>query len=333
MLQDYIVLWYNTMQFINGGNVMKAVFYISNNPNWGHVSKRVWDALEREGYFTQKAGILFGGNEVMKHTKDGNEFYFVPTDTAICLDYPRFLPEMNEYFSNFDMSAMVTWHEGAHAPENVCTVHSLGDVNSGVYGNINSRFMRNLLLNYDKQRKLLGLDEYKVVTEATHWSGVYDGNGDASLLTKYPVPMVDIEVGSSTESWNDDRVCTALARTLPLVFNDDKRRVHNILCVGGIHFEPNFASCVFSEFGDNEAFGVTHIIANQWLVSGCYEENGLERMRDCINAIDGGIEAIFFHDKLKGCYKDLVRNIGKEYNVPVYKHQRLRKPEELEWGV
>lgn len=36
---------------------------------------------------------------------------------------------------------------------------------------------------------------------------------------------------------------------------------------------------------------------------------------------------------LKGCYKDLVRRLGKEYQIPIFKHQRLRRPEELEWTV
>ena len=115
------------------------------------------------------------------------------------------------------------------------------------------------------------------------------------------------------------------------IFQDDGRKVHNLLCVGGVHFEPNFAEAVFAKWGENEAFGVTHIMANQWLVSGEYEnETGVERASACVDAIAGGIEAIFFHDKMKACYKDLVRALGAKYNVPIYKHQRLRNPETIE---
>lgn len=53
--------------------------------------------------------------------------------------------------------------------------------------------------------------------------------------------------------------------------------------------------------------------------------------RTLTHAIAGGIESIFFHDKLKGCYKDLVRKLGKELQIPIYKHQKLRNPKELEW--
>ena len=69
--------------------------------------------------------------------------------------------------------------------------------------------------------------------------------------------MVDIEVGSDPKCWNDRTACRALARTLTHVFDDDGAVVHNILCVGGVHFEPNFAEASHRMWG-NEAFGVTH---------------------------------------------------------------------------
>lgn len=311
----------------------KAVYYISNNDSWGHVSMHVWNILEQEGYLKEQAGITFAGKAVMKYIdQNNNEFYFVPMSTAVCLDYPHFLPEMNQYFGDFDISGMVTWHEGSNAPSNVLTVHSLGDVNSGVFGAVKPRYMRNLMLAMNRNKKELGLDDYQVVTEATHWSGVHEGQGDPHLLTKYPVAMMDIEIGSDESSWNNITACKALAHSLTQIFIDDEKRVHNLLCIGGVHFDPNFAEAVFTEWG-NEAFGVTHIMANQWLVSGAYEnETGFERACACIDSIDGGIEAIVFHDKLKGCYKDLVRKLGEKYQVPIYRHQKLRNPEEMEFA-
>ena len=310
---------------------MKAVYFICNNPNWGHVANRVWNILLEEKIAEGKAGFSFCGQDVMKTLIGENEFYFVPTDIALCLDYPRYLPEMQRLFSDADMSGMVTWHEGGNAPDNVLTVHSLGDMASGYFGLANPRYMRNLLLAFERNRADLNLTAYHVTTEATHWSGVHDGRGDPSLLVGFPVPMVDIEVGSAPKSWNDDTACRALARTLTHAFDDDGKTVHPILCVGGIHFEPNYAEAALKSWGD-EAFGVTHILANQWLVSGEYEtEQGFERACACIDSIAGGIEAIAFHDKMKGWYKDLVRKLGSTYDVPIYKHQRLRNPETMEF--
>ncbi len=124
----------------------KAVYFINNNKEFGYVSYYVWDILEQEGYFVEKTDILFDGQQVMKYIDEiGNEYYFAPTKKAICLEYERLLPEMNKYFADFDISGMVTWHEGTNALEKVLTVHSLGDVNSGTYGAAKPRYMRNLI--------------------------------------------------------------------------------------------------------------------------------------------------------------------------------------------
>ncbi len=314
--------------------VKKAVYYICDNHDWGYVSYLVWDILKKEGYLDNKAGFMFDGREVYKYTDEKqNEFYFVPTEIALCRDYPKYLPDMNKYFSDFDMAGMVTWHEGVNALEKVITVHSIGDVNSGCYGPANPLCMHNIMWAMEKARKEIGLD-FSVVTEATHWSGVYEGIGDPELLLKYPVPIVDIEVGSEPESWVNLDACRVLALSLLHVFdnNNDDIKLRNLLCVGGVHFDPNFAEAVHRSWDENEFFGISHIIANQWLVSGEYEgEKGLEMASNCVDAIIGGIDGIVFHDKLKGCYKDVVRALGEKYKVPILKHQALRKPENIKW--
>ena len=92
----------------------KAVYYINTDKDFGYVAFHVWEILQEEGYFTEKTGILFDGQEVMKHVDEaGDEFYFVPTHKAICLQYKDRLDEMNRYFADADISGMVTWHEGA----------------------------------------------------------------------------------------------------------------------------------------------------------------------------------------------------------------------------
>ncbi|KAF5039889.1 D-aminoacyl-tRNA deacylase [anaerobic digester metagenome] len=310
----------------------KAVYYICDHKDWAHVSFLVWDILQEEGYL-HPAGFTFAGKEVMKYADEkNNEYYFAPSDIAICRDYPRFLPDMNKYFGNFDMSGMVTWHEGTNAPERVLTIHTIGDVSSGCYGPANPLYNHNLMISMEKIRKDIGLEDFKVVTEATHWSGVHDGTGDPELILKYNVPMVDIEVGSEEDSWCNKQACSILARSLLHVFDHDIK-LHNLLCVGGIHFDPNFAESVHTSWNDGkEYFGISHIVANQWLVSGEYEnEQGEEKLSACIESIIGGIDGIVFHDKLKGCYKDLVRKLGEKYNVPIIKHQALRMPENISW--
>lgn len=308
----------------------KAVYFICNEENRpGLVGRIVWEVL-KEKNLLHPARFAFDGRDVMRCGDDrGDEFYFVPTEVPVCWNYPKYLPEMNERFSGFDAAGLVTWHEGGSAPAKALTVHSIGDVNAGVYGPANPMYMRNLLRALERNRLALGLDDYVTVTEATHWSGTHISGSAPELILKYPVPMVDIEVGSVEESWADRTACRALAEALTQVFEGDDKRVHNILCVGGPHFEPSFAQAAFTEW-NGETFGVSHIIANQWLVTGEYEgPHGLDYAGAAVDAIAGGIEAIAFHDKMKGCYKDLVRALGEKYRVPILRHQRLRTPSEL----
>jgi len=310
----------------------KAVYFICNeNPKYTWVSGTVWKIL-MEKNFTEPTDIIFDGRQVVKHVDDrNNEYYFVPTEVPLCLNYDTYLPLLNEYFSDFDFSGMVTWHEGASAPPKVLTVHSLGDVNSGIYGPADPALMRSLMQAYERNRVRLGLEDFQVVTEATHWSGANTEHSHVEQLPQFPVPMVDIEVGSEPESWTNVTACQALADSLTQVFDTDDRRVHNMICIGGIHFEPSFAQMVFEQW-DNDALGITHIIANQWLVAGEYEnEDGVARTSAAVDAIKGGIEGVAFHDKMKGCYKDLVRAIGEKYGVEIYKHQKLRHPQDFEW--
>lgn len=310
----------------------KVVYYFCiSKDRPGTVSRLVWQVLEQKGIF-EKTELMFDNHEVMSyHNQAGDIFYFVPTDRPICWNYPKYLPEMNEKFGDCDFAGMVTWHEGASAPLKVLTVHSIGDVNSGVYGPAKPNYMRNILLAMEKNRLALGLTDFQVVTEATHWSGIAISGTDPKLILEYPVPIVDIEVGSEKESWENETACEALANAILHVFADDERKVHNILGIGGIHFDPNFAEAIFTQW-DNDAFGVSHIIANQWLVDGEYEgEDGLEFASRAIEAIDGGVELIVFHDGLKACYKNLARVLAAKYNVPALRHQRIRNPQELEW--
>ena len=53
--------------FLKENILMKAVYYICNNKNWGHVAAKVWELLEKEGYFKEKTDILFDGMPVYKY--------------------------------------------------------------------------------------------------------------------------------------------------------------------------------------------------------------------------------------------------------------------------
>lgn len=310
----------------------KVVYYLCTDPGRpGRVSRRVWQILAEKGIFSA-AGIRFDQAEVMEYQDEaGHRYHFVPTQRPVCWDYPRYLPEMKEKFSDYDFAGMITWHEGEKAPDKILSVHTLGDVHAGIFGPAHPVYMRNLLHGLERSRLRYGLEDFTTVSEATHWSGTAIAGHSPEQILEYPVPMVDIEVGSREESWENPQAYAALAEGLLQVFCDDVQRVRPLLCVGGMHFDPNFAQAIFTQW-DHEAFGVTHILANQWLVSGGYDsQEGYTYMKSAMASISGGVEALVFHDKLKGCYKDLLRQLASEYKIPLLRHQLLRKPEQIEW--
>jgi D-tyrosyl-tRNA(Tyr) deacylase len=287
----------------------------------------------RETFGLESTELLVDGMPVMKYVNgEGDLFYFVRTEKVVSHDYARYLPVMNGHFQDFDLAGIITWHGGENAPDGILTSHTTGDVDSGTFGPANPAFMRNLLLSMEKNRLEEGLLDFRVVTEATHWSGMVYGGGVPKMVPQYPVPMLDIEIGSTPGSWTSEGAAKVLANSLVAVFKSDGRRLRNLLCAGGVHFEPAFAGAVFQEWND-EAFGVSHILANQWLVTGKYEEpDGPARLEACVATIRGGIEGIAFHDNLKGVYKDRFRKLASDLGIPVFKHQALRRPEAIPWS-
>ncbi|MDY0235344.1 MAG: D-aminoacyl-tRNA deacylase [Gudongella sp.] len=311
----------------------RAVFYLAADGNIDHVAAPVFKALLELNTLIETNIIVDGKPVLMKKNQAGDEFYFVRTEKVLCHDYNRYLPIMLEHFSDFDVAGIVTWHEGANAPEHIFSVHTTGDVDSGNFGPANPQFMHNILVALEKNRVEENLEDFAVTTEATHWSGMMYGDSGPELIPQYPVPIMDIEIGSSEQSWKNPQAVKVLAKSLTEIFKEDGLKLKNVLCAGGQHFERGFSAEIFDTW-DSYGYGISHIIPNQWLVTGEYEKDtGQEKLEFCVNSIAGEISGIAMHDGLKGAYKEQLRILGDKYNIPVFKHQKLRKPETIEWPI
>lgn len=310
----------------------KAVYFFCTNFDIDPVAGHVFNILS-EDYNLNETDIIIDDNSVLKYLDDnGNEFYFVKTLKVVCHDYSYYLPIMNRYFSGFDMAGLVTWHEGQNAPDGILSIHTTGDVDTGYFGNANPCYMHNLLWSLEANRIKAGLEDFRITTEGTHWSGIINNGGTPDMLPQFSVPLVDIEIGSTPQSWSSHSAAKVIAETLFNVFNSNGKTLKNLLCIGGIHFDRAFANAVLQTWEGN-AFGISHIIPNHWLVTGQYEnEDGQVKLENCIKSIKGGIAGIAFHDKLKGAYKEQLRILGKKYNIPVFKHQLLRRPWDITWN-
>jgi D-tyrosyl-tRNA(Tyr) deacylase len=308
----------------------KAVYFFCNN-EIDHVAGPVLKAALEISDF-QDTAIVIDDAPVLQHTDEtGNQFYYVRTCKVLSHDYTRYLPIVKHHFSDCDIAGIITWHGGQNAPDGILTVHTTGDVDTGNFGPAHPGYMRNLLLSMEQNRMEAGLQDFRATTEATHWSGIVYQGGSPDLIPQFPVPLLDIEIGSSPAYWSNQLAAKVIAKSLLRVFTSDGRKIRNLLCAGGVHFEPAFANAAFQTW-ENYAFGISHILANQWLVTGQYEkEDGKAKLENCVRSIHDGIEGIVFHDNLKGVYKDCFRELAAQYNIPVFKHQVLRRPEDIPW--
>lgn len=305
-----------------------AVFFFCDDPERDPVAHRVFSELERR-LAPEGTGVQVDGREVLRHRDPGGHaFQLVRTAEVLSHDYPRYLPVLAEHFARADFAAVVNWHEGANAPPRILCAHSTGDVPSGQYGAAHPQHMRNLLRALEASRLAGGLDDWTVTSEATHWSGIPHG-GTPDMITRYPVPLVDVEIGSGPDDWAHPGAVAALAAALTQVFGVEEPALRSLLCVGGIHFEPAFSAAVLNA-DEAHPLAVTHVLANQWVVGGKYEdETGLDRLAAAAASIQGGVHAIVFHDNLKGAHKERCRALAERLGVPAFKHQRLRAPAEL----
>lgn len=304
----------------------KALYFFCVKEPWHYVGRDVFERA-MELYDLKETDISVDGYHVMEYRDPkGNIFYFMRQNALVSYEFDRFLPILKQYFSNIDFAGEVNWHGGEKAPDRVLTVHSIGDVEKGYFSPAVPLIMRNLLYSMEEHRLGSGMDDFTVTTEATHWTGSIKG-GDPSLIPEYPVPLLDIEIGSVLETWENPLAVDVLARSLVEVFDREEELV-NILCVGGTHFADCFANAAKAF---DHPLGISHILPNQWLVSGGYEtEDGLKKMKDCVSTIPGGIKAVFYHEGIKGPYRQTCRDLATELGIPVFKHKKLRKPADLE---
>ncbi|MDO9509494.1 MAG: D-aminoacyl-tRNA deacylase, partial [Thermovirgaceae bacterium] len=284
----------------------RAVYFFCVGDGYDHVSGSAFECVEKL-FRPKELDLCVDGYPVMEHVDEhGNRFCFMRQDMLVSYDFRRYLPVLREHFLDFDLAAEVDWHEGANAPDKVLTVHTIGDVEAGIFPPADSRFMRNLLHALEKNRSDAGLDDFTVVTEATHWTGTFKDQNPEDLHS-FPIPMLDIEIGSTPASWGNTGAIDVLARSLTSPFSSEEP-LRNVICVGGVHFEHSFSEAAMNV---DHPFGISHILPNQWIVSGDYgSEGGYPKLLAAAESIRGGVRAVVYHEGMKAPYRDQCRRLG-----------------------
>ena len=305
-------------------SIKRAVYFFCYDLEKDSVAPRVFDNSIKNFDF-KTTNIVVDGYPVMEFTDSkGNIFNYVRTNEVISHDYEYYLPVMNKYFSDFDFGGVVNWHGGSKAPDKVLCLHTTGDVESGYFGMAHPIYTTNLAHQLEENRRELGLEDFRVTMEATHWSGVIY-NGLPQKIVEYKVPLVDVEIGSTPESWANEKAVEVITLSLVKIFDNDKK-VPTVLYLGGIHFEQPITNAVLNK---EYPVSATHILPNAWLVNGKYnEEEGYKKLETCINSIVGGIDAIVYQEKLKTPFKEQCRRMAETLNIPAFKHKQLSNMKE-----
>jgi D-tyrosyl-tRNA(Tyr) deacylase len=298
----------------------KAVYFFCADKDIDPVASNVFNYLQNNNNFVETK-LTIDEFPVMEYD-NGNYFLCVRLNDVLSHNYIKYLPILNNHFKDFDVAGVVNWHEGINAPDRILTIHSTGDVPSGFFSKSNPNYFKNIFCSLEQNRIKYQLDNFKIMTEATHWSGI-PYKQLPELIIKYDVPIYDIEIGSTLESWNNETAIKILSESLFDIFNESSQ-LKTLLCIGGVHFEESYSNILLEK---NISIG--HILANQWVVENYSGENGLEKINNCIKSIAGGINGIIFHDNLKGEYKQQCKTIAEKYNVYCGKHKILKTPDEL----
>ena len=299
----------------------KAVYFFCMDGNIDSVAPKVFNFLN-VNYDLSETALIIDEFSVLEYNQNDDCFQFVRLNDVLSHNYSKYLPLLNKHFADFDVAGVVNWHEGSNAPDKILAVHSTGDVASGYFGKSNPGHYKNLICSLERNRIKNQLNDFRVMTEATHWSGI-PHNQSPDLITQYKVPVYDIEIGSTQESWSNETAIKTLSESLFQVFDDDSE-VKALLCVGGVHFEEAYLSVMLDR---ENKIAVGHILANQWVVNNYADEDGLGKLNNCVESIIGGICGIIFHDNLKGEYKDLCRELAKRSGIFVGKHKILKSPD------
>lgn len=302
---------------------MKIVYFFCVDPAKDKVAPAAFQAC-CDLFQLNATGIHFDNMESLRYEDDeGNVFVFVQTSDVLSHDYERYTAKMNENFADFDLAGIVNWHEGGNAPDPIFCAHTNGDVSSGIFPPANPTLTTAMLLSMDKFRKAAGLDDWAVLPEATHFSGVQYGTPPSALLN-FKVPLIDVEIGSSPDSWSNNMAIDVLVRSLVGICEFANLNSPSILFMGGMHFEPSLHAAVINP-NDDSRFCYSQMLPNQWVASGDYQgDAGIQKLRLALESIVGGVQAIVFHEGLKGPFKQVARTLGTELRIPVIKHKRLR---------
>ncbi|MBN2899574.1 MAG: hypothetical protein JXO44_12440 [Clostridia bacterium] len=299
-----------------------AVYFMCMNAERDEVAPQVMAAIQ-DKYKLSELEWQVDDYAVLEYKdSDNNQFLFIRTNVVLCQDQFRYQSVLDQ-LKDVSLIGMVNWHGGQNAPDKILAIHTVGDVTSAHFPPSKPIYATNIARALEHYRVAAQLDDFTVTTEATHWSGIVYG-GHVDWLNDLHAPLVDIEIGSTSESYNNTTAVTVIADAIMDVFAEDKK-YPTVLYVGGVHFENTITDAVLHP---THPVNLTHILPSRWIENDTYVDGaGMTSIKKCIQSIDGGIDAFVIHEKLKKPAKDLIRELSDELGLPIIKRKAFKTPE------
>src|SRR5271157_2753572 len=123
----------------------KLVYFFCHNLDRDPVAQHVYNACRLSGEFTNTS-IEVDGLQVLRQVDEAeNSTFLVRTDEVVTDRYETYLGVMEEHFPDTAAAAVINWHEGAHAPDRIFTIHSNADVVNGTFGKTDPAWMRAII--------------------------------------------------------------------------------------------------------------------------------------------------------------------------------------------
>lgn len=260
----------------------------------------------------------------------GIDFHLAELSEVLSHNYERYATTINANFSHFDLGVIINWHQGANAPNAIFCIQTTGDLETGTFSSIRPELSHALYESLSLELKKEKLD-FIPWFEASHWSGTLFRNQNGDMVKDIILPLIDFEIGSSPEDWTNllaHDVMISSVLNMGKFISDD---VVTILGVGGTHFDTSLNSLSAYRM-DGKQVVLSHLLANQWLVSYEYNDRitGVERYKKIMNTVSGGIDYVVFKDKLKSDLKNNLKIAAEELGIECISHKAFRKKMEAQ---
>lgn len=296
---------------------MKVLYIICNNKNIDEVGYNVYHHL-LNNYTLENHSSSSDLCDVSSIKKGEHEYIFMFTNDHVMHNTKKYNDFLNKNFLDVEAAVHVNYHKGSSAPDNILSVHQVGDILSNTYLKHNPKYATNLLVNMERIRKEEGLDDYTCESETVHFSGIVT-NVDPKLLLEYPVDNIDLEIGSSSQAFNNKKAVDVITKTLFEFFNDTKDKRLNVLYVGGAHFEKTYTNAILDK---EYPIYLSYQLAGVWIGS-LSDEQFKQNIQLILDNTLIKYDAIVFHEKVKK-FKTILEEIGIINNVSIFKYNALK---------